>query len=181
MDSRSILITDPTPGRVPGEVREASGMAWKYLRWAGVVSVVVGMTDLLLAWFPLRVGAPEWEFGIATATMENLPLTMVGLSLILAAGVVLENKKSVVAVAVFMLLLLMVVVGLSLLFALNVPLALRAVTAEPARTTLLKSMAKTSVQAVVYMIFFGLVGIRTLRHGLGKMRIEARRVAPVIT
>jgi hypothetical protein len=179
MESKSILITDPAPARSLGEVRGAPEAAWKYLRMAGIVAVVVGMTDLLLAWMPLRVGTPEWEFGIATATMENLPLTMVGLTLILAAGLALDSRISVMTVAVVMLFLLVVVIVFTLLFALNVPLALKAVTSEPARTTLQKGMIKTGVQAMAYATFFGIVGVGVFRRGLRGKRGEIRRVAPV--
>ena len=41
---------------------------WPVLDWLGLAFLLMGLVDLALAWFPLGLGNPEWEFGTISAT-----------------------------------------------------------------------------------------------------------------
>src|SRR5262245_56246877 len=65
----------------------ARDFAWYLLGWSGLVYILVGGIDILLAWYPIEFGNAEWEFGTISATLDRLPLATVGAMFILAAGV----------------------------------------------------------------------------------------------
>jgi hypothetical protein len=128
----------------------ADGASWRLLGWTGWLFVVVGGVDSLLTWLPLSLGQPEWEFGTVTASLNGLPLPVLGLVLVLGASLVAGRVVMARVVAVLMVILALCVLAAGLLYALNVPLALRAVTDPVARQGVLKAMTKTIVQVVAY-------------------------------
>lgn len=145
----NVVLGGPEPRRTPSTV-VADGRIWRFLGWAGWVFVAVGGVDSLLTWFPLALGQPEWEFGTITASLNGLPLPVLGLVLVLGANVAAGRTWMVRVVAVVMLLLALVVLAVAVLYMLNVPLALRAVTDPLARQGVLKAMVKTVVQVIAY-------------------------------
>ncbi len=169
MDSRSILITDPPAAPAPGE-RDDSQLAWKYLGWAGVLFALLGIADLGIAWYPVRFGTPEWEFGIATTTMQNLPLTVMGLTLMLASGISRGRRAATLCAASILAFLVSIVMVLGIVFTLDVPLALQAVTTEPARDVLRRGMLKTGIQTVVYLLMLTPLAVMGFRHALARNR-----------
>jgi hypothetical protein len=128
---------------------------WPELAWAvalevGLLLVIVGGADQLLTWYPLAFQNPEWEFGTVTATLDRLPALVLGLGLVLAGALHAGNRWLVRATAVTFILLALAIVAAGLLYATNVPLALRAIADPAVRIGLYKAMAKTTVQAIAY-------------------------------
>ncbi len=166
---RPILINEPPPA-VTRSLAEAPESAWKYLGWTGILFAVVGLSDIGIAWYPIKFGTPEWEFGIASTTMENLPLTIVGLSLVFASGVARGRRRVVLALTVVLAILALAVLALGIMFALDVPLALRAVPNEPAHSLLQRGMLKTAIQTVVYFTLLGSLTIAGLKQASGNRK-----------
>ncbi len=117
--------------------------------------MVVGLTDLVLAWVPPRFGDADWEFATVTAMFNNLPVPAMGVGLALAGATGLDSfsaKRSMAVVAGLLVAWSLVAI---VFYALTLPLAWNATAAEPApRQALLSSAVKTVVQFVVYTLFF---------------------------
>ena len=142
----------------------APDYGWYLLGWLGLVFVVIGCTDLAMAWYPVLIGNPQWEFGTVSRTYDNLPLTSLGLGLLLGAGVARGVKWWTRIVAVLFLLLALLVIGGLVLYATNIPLALRSVADPLALSGLKRAIAKALVQGVMYGLVFSVLGISALRH-----------------
>src|SRR5713101_1853501 len=125
MGSKPILINEP-PVR---EKRPASSpsLGWYLLGWAGWVFLLAGLADIALAWIPFNLGNAQWEFGTITSSLQSLPLPFLGAALILAAGVA-RSRVWWARIGVLVLVLLALwVIFCGVVYALNVPLALRSV------------------------------------------------------
>lgn len=137
---------------------------WSMLGWVGLVLIVIGGQDLLLALIPLKVGNPEWEFGTVTAALNGMPVLSMGLALVLGWAAVSGRKWLLRTVAVVLLLLAAVVLVAFTLYALTVPMALKSVTQPDIELGLQKAIAKTAVQAVLYPLVFVAMGIAAFRY-----------------
>jgi len=135
--------------------------AWAVLGWIGVVFLLVGGTDFVLAWFPLDFGTREWEFGTVTGSFDGLPIVILGVGALLAASVQIGRRWWTVTSAVVAGVLLLAVVAAVVLWLTNVPLALQAVPAEAA-TGLKKALVKTMVQGVTYPLVLAYLAWRAL-------------------
>lgn len=133
---------------------EQHSAAWVALGAVGVVFLLVGVTDLVLACVPPRIGNAEWEFGTASAMFNNLPVPAMGLGLALAGASAIHATRARRAVGAVALLLAIWSLGAALLFGLTLPLALRSVTDPAPRQALVTSTVKTAVQILVYTAFF---------------------------
>lgn len=154
---------DPTSHTRDAASRTGSGL----LLWIGLAFVVMGGTDILLAWYPAGFGKPEWEFGAISATLNGLALPTLGLYFVLGACIAREYRTPVRVVAVAMFLLAAALIVLALLYATVVPLALGAV-AENAEISrgMQKAVIKASVLFVTYIALFvtgAVVGWRSRR------------------
>lgn len=133
---------------------DSSSARWYALGAVGVLFLVVGLTDLVLAWVPPRFGNADWEFGTVTAMFNNLPVPSMGVGLSLAGASALESDRARRVVGgIAVLLVLWSLVG-AVFFALTLPLALTAVTDPGPRQALMTSTIKTSIQIVIYTIFY---------------------------
>lgn len=148
MTSPQVVVRSRSRGR---QGPPAPGVGWQLLGGVGVVFVVVGGADLLLAVLPTGFGNPEWEFGTVTSVLDGMPVPTLGLVAVLAAARARGSRLARV-VAVLLGLLALAVVAAAVLYATTVPIALRSVTEPVVRTGLLKAVAKTAVQCVVYPV-----------------------------
>ncbi|MGQ0641205.1 MAG: hypothetical protein ACT4P6_10615 [Gemmatimonadaceae bacterium] len=144
------------PSKKPNAV-ESSDRAWQALGSVGVVFIVIGLTDLVLAWVPPRFGNPDWEFATVTAMFNNLPVPSMGIGLALAGAIAVESPGAKRLVAVMAGLLAAWSLVAAVFFGLTLPLAWSAMSEPAARQTLITSIVKTVVQFVVYTLFFGWV------------------------
>jgi hypothetical protein len=149
----------PTAPLVP-----APGMAWLFLGLTGVVFFLIGSANQLLAVFPMRFGNAEWEFGTASAYLDAMPLPTLGVTLFVAAGMALGKRWMLRTSAVVLVLMSMMVLALLLVFALDVPLALRAVTEPAIRFGLKKAIVKGIAQGLGYPVILVLFASMAWRH-----------------
>ena len=165
---RPILINEP-----PTEPKrtQAPDFGWFLLGVAGAAFFLSGAADILLAWIPLHLGNAEWEFGTVSRSLDSLPLPLLGDSLVLAAGVARGNRAwSWTAVGVLAFMATFVVVA-AVFYALDVPLALRAVAQPQVLLGLKKSVFRTGLQAVLYaassavLVWLGVKKLRKVSSG----------------
>ena len=147
----------------PRRLRESPDEGWKWIGWLGLLLTVVGLGDFLLAWYPLRFGAPEWEFGTVASTFAGLPLVSLGFAGMLASGVARGKALLVRVMAwglfVFAALILVVYV----VFLLDVPIALRAVQGVAA-LGIKKAVVKTTMLGVVFSAGYLAAAVAALRY-----------------
>jgi hypothetical protein len=165
MEPGTILIKEPSVSPKKS-VAPAPELGWYLLGWAGWVFLLAGLVDIGLAWVPFHLGNPEWEFGTVTQSLQSLPVPFLGAALIIAAGIARGKlwwaRLGVIVLAV---LALWVIVS-GVLYALNVPLALRAVKQPQILFGLKKAIFRTAVQVGLYAVAAsGMVwlGVRTLK------------------
>lgn len=153
-------MTDPqlVVGRSPVRTAPSDDITWRAFLWTGLAFVLVGGMDLALVWYPARFGLPEFEFASATATLNSMPVLTMGMALAVAGarggGIAWVSWAMVLAAG----LVLLFVMAVSVLFALTVPLALRAEVAPEVLTGLKKQAVKGTVQVVVYVAIYVLLG-----------------------
>lgn len=142
--------------------------AWRMLFVPSVLFVVVGSMDAVLTWFPTNFGSAEWEFGTISASLNGLPLPVLGLVLMLAGSLALGRRRLAWSVVMVLLLIAIVVAIVAVLYLLTLPQAFRAAAdaGEVGRIGIRKAMLKSVVQLIGYPVALGITawyGWRTLR------------------
>ena len=135
---------------------------------AGVALTVAGLLDLLLAWYPIGIGNPEWEFGTISGTLNSLPLLTIGLVLTLASAHESGHVWAVRVVAAVFAVLGLFIIGSGILYAMDVPLALKAVANPLARSGLVKAIIKASGLIVVYTVVFSWIAVASWRRTVNR-------------
>lgn len=138
---------------VPGGAgrRGGGGYEWGVLGSLGLAFAVVSLTDVALTFYPLGFGSAEWEFGTATAVMNNLPLAVVGIGLMGLAGL---GRRSALLTGLAELMagvLALVVLLLAVLFVKNLGAATSSVTEPLLKQGLMESITRTAVQLAAYL------------------------------
>jgi hypothetical protein len=123
----------------------------------GTAFFLVGLTDLVLLWFPVRFESPAWEFATVGRTLDSLPMAALGLTL--AVFGVLKNPRASrswlrPAAVAFSAATLLVCV-LAILFATSAPAVLTATPAE-AIGGIERAVIRHSIQAVTYPVCLGI-------------------------
>lgn len=149
----------------------APDMGWYLLGVMGLVFSLVGFSDIALVWYPASFGSAEFEFGSITQSMNSLPLPVLGLALILAAGVARGIKWVPRVVAILMLVLLAVLIWWAFLYFTTIPQALKAVVEPMVKTGLKKAITKTTIQFVLYPLAFVYVSLKAWRHASASTRV----------
>jgi len=151
-----ILTPPPTVRPNSPMNREASIIAaWRLLFWLGAAFVVMGLTDVTLAWFPSAFGNPEWEFGAAAATLNGIALPMLGLYLMIASATIRTHYAQARVTSVVMLILALMLLVLAFIYATAVPIALGAVSSNPLISAgMKKAVVKSVVLLVIYFALF---------------------------
>jgi len=148
----------------------APDMGWYLLGAMGFVFAPVGSADIALVCYPPNFGSAEFEFGSITQSMNSLPLPILGLALILAAGVARGIKWVPRAIAILMLVLLAVMIWWAFLYFTTIPQALKAVVEPMVKTGLKKAITKTTLQFVLYPLAFVDVSVKAWRHASASTR-----------
>jgi hypothetical protein len=159
------------PSRLPPS--DVHGLA-PILIVAGLLFAMAGWVDVALFYYPPRFGEAEWEFGIIAQTFDAMPLPTLGIVL-LALGIrarggsIVWSRGLAVILAVVALLCLAALV----LFALDIPLALKAMQRastgpNPQQGALMSSgikrvMAKVILFSVCYAIAFAWMAVKMWR------------------
>lgn len=137
--------------------------AWRWVGWFGLVLALAGVGDWMLAWVPPRFGNPEWEFGTTVASISGLPLVAMGLAGILGSSVARGVRWQVISASAFVLVFAAIILAALVLFALDIPFALAAVSG-PAKVGILKAIAKTLGLGVLFAVAFVVAGVGSLRR-----------------
>ena len=156
------VLTQERSGR-PASLAPDSATAWRWIGWFGLLLFVAGLGDFVIAWVPMRLGSPEWEFGTVASTLAGLPLATMGLAGLLGSAVARGKRGMTRAVAAVVLVWGAVVLGSYVLFLLDVPVALRAVSGE-ALLGIKKAIVKTTLLAVVFSAGYLVAGLGAIRH-----------------
>lgn len=134
----------------------------------GLVLLGVGIVDLGLAWWPLRFGTPEWEFGTASRTFNSLALGSTGFMFLVMAAVVRDSVMGLRVLAGLALIGCIALAGTLVLYLSHVPVALGAVPADT-QSTLVRAIFRSTTFALLYIVLFGWMSWFTWRHaGVGK-------------
>lgn len=163
-----VLIQSDPKARDP-ITRAAPNTAWRLFGWFGLLLVIVGGSDIVSQWFPTAFKSPEWEFGTAAVTIASLPLLTIGLTIMLAGFLARGKREGVLTMGVVFLLTFLFVGAVLALFALDVPLALRA-PVGPALTAIEKAMVRTAIMGVAYEIAYFAAVLLSFRYVFGSVK-----------
>lgn len=136
---------------------------WKWIGWLGLLLTVVGLGDFALAWYPVRLGAPEWEFGTVASTFAGLPLVTMGFAGLLASGLARGRAWLIRLMGWGLLAFGLVILAAYVVFLTDVPIALRSVTGDAA-LGIRKAIAKTTMLGLVFSLAYMVSGFAALRH-----------------
>jgi len=160
-----LAIKEPEIG--PAPVRPAPQTAWRAIGWFGLLLGVVGLGDILVNWYPLGLGSPEWEFGTIGTTLGQLPLLTMGVAALLASFLARGTRWGVMTMGIVLLVLALAVLALYTVFLLDVPLALKATARSPVGLGIRRGIARASVMAVGFSVGYlaaAVVSLRSLRR-----------------
>lgn len=144
------VIATGSPEAKSGERRHA-GSEWVVLAAMGGVFTLLALVDFGLAFYPLSFGSAEWEFGTATAVMNNFPLATVGIGLIGVAGLGKRAEGLVTLARSAAMLLVVMILVLSVMFGRNIGEAVRSVSDPVLREGLQEAIARTGIQLLAYL------------------------------
>lgn len=150
-------------GASPAHRSGDATQAWRWIGWFGLVLLLAGLGDWTLAWFPMRLGSAEWEFGTVVSSFSGLPLVTLGFAGVLGAGVARGIRWQVILTAWILLLFATWILAGLVLFSLDIPVAMKAVQGA-ARLGIMKAIAKTSFLGVLFLTGYVVAAIATLRH-----------------
>jgi hypothetical protein len=136
--------------------------------FAGIFIILLGWVDILVSWFPLGFGSPEWEFGVVSATVDGLPLSTLGLVMTLLGAAASESRRGLQLALVWATWVFVVLVVCGVLYALTVPVALGVLGPEGLQAPLGRAVVKTSTLLLAYLGFYGWMGLQAIRHLWGR-------------
>ena len=142
--------------------REGSSAA-AFVAGLGLVISAIGFTDVILVWVPPDFGNPEWEFGTVSAAIDGMPLATIGLALVMTAAMLRDWRKTIMTGGIVSLLLVLALAASAVIYALDVPLAIRAV-APQLQGALKRAIGKTLALGAAYVVWFTWSGWFLLRR-----------------
>jgi hypothetical protein len=139
--------------------------AWRVLGWVGAAFFAMSAIDVLLGWYPVRFGSPEWEFGTISATVSALSIPTLGLYLVLGSAIARERPKVAKAAGIVMIAMGVFLLILAFFYLTTLPLALRAVrTNEMVSLNMKKAVLKWLILFAGYEALFVLGGLKGIRR-----------------
>src|SRR3981081_1057891 len=139
--------------------------AWRMLGWLGAAFFAMSMIDVVLGWYPVRFGSPEWEFGTISATVSALAIPTLGLYLVLSSAIARERANVAKAAGFVMAALGVFLLGLAFFYLTTLPLALRAVrTNDMASLHMKKEIVKWLILFVGYESLFVVGALKGIRR-----------------
>jgi len=172
MTGPKILVDDRKStvglGASPGE-------GWAAVWWVGVLLTVVSLADVVLAFYPTRFGFTEWEFGTAASTFASLPLVSIGLAALLGSALARGRRGAVIGVVTLLIVLAVGTLAMLIVFATDIPVALKSVAAGDVKLGLEKAVIKTVFLGVAFPVAYfvaAMAGIRRL--GAGKRTVVGK-------
>ena len=151
----SAPLIDLEPVRAaPRRLPEQAGSFVRPLAALGLALTSVGLLDLAFAWLPSEFGVGEWEFGTVSRTFDAYALLTVGWGLLLSAALLRSSALALRLLALVFAVTALGLLGALALYALNVPLALRAMPAE-SKSALVRAIMRTGAFAAIYITLYG--------------------------
>ena len=92
MPEQKVLVREEGSKKRPKVLPPDTEAAWKWVGWIGLLLMVVGLSDFLLAWYPTKFGSPEWEFATVAQTFSGLPLVSIGVAGLLGSALALGRR-----------------------------------------------------------------------------------------
>lgn len=130
-----------------------------------MVYLIMSLIDLALGWYPVSFGSSEWEFGTISATMAGLAIPTLALYLILGSALARDRTNMARITGFVMILFAVASAALCAIYLTSVPIALKAVEANPlVHLGLEKSVIKSLMLFTGYEILFILGAVRALRR-----------------
>ena len=129
---------------------------------------IVGMVDVALQWYPVSFRSTEWEFATISTTFATLPLLTLGTTIMLAAFLALGVRSGVMTMAIVFTLLGIGVVACYLLFALDIPIALKFATG-PAGLTIKKAIVRSLVMGACFGVGYLSAAVVSFRYLFGRI------------
>jgi hypothetical protein len=141
-------------------LRDGQGTAANLILAVGAALTIVGLVELALLWYPLRLGNVAWEFGTLSTTLDELPLTVLGVALV-TLGLIVHPRLGgtwVRAAAVFWGVAALLFVALGALYGLS---ALEVVGRAPEESigVLGRAVVKNAAQIVAYFVASGFLAV----------------------
>jgi hypothetical protein len=164
MAAPRVLVRDEDRGAKKRWIPPAPDFGWELLGFMGFVFLFMGLLDIAIAGYPVQFGNPEWEFGTIGSWMNALTVPALGLALLLGSAVARGWQQGIKLWAIVLIILAIVVLGLLIVYSLNLPLAFRAVQEPLARSGLKRSVAKSLIQGVFYPAVFLILALKALRR-----------------
>lgn len=161
-----VLVSERAAGRTLVRPVGSEG-AWRLLAWLSLLLLAAGLGDVAIALYPVRFGSPDWEFATIASIFAGLPLIAMGSFGLAAAAVGAGLRWLQVTSVVLLAALGAAVLGGTVLFLLDVPIALRSVP-PTILTGVKKAIAKTLLLGSMFGVSFFVAAFLTLRHARAK-------------
>lgn len=141
------------PKEDANEAARRQGAAWAAFGMLGTGVFLVGIVDVALLWWPVRLGDVQWEFGVTSGTFESLPLSTIGLALLGSAFTALSVRNAARVTAGLFAVLALGVLAAFILYGLAAAEVLHAVDAAT-RPVAIRAVVKTGVFGVTYVALY---------------------------
>jgi len=148
----------------PRPLPSAPGTAWSFLGLTGAAFFLIGSANQLLAFVPVRIGSPEWEFGTVSAYLDAMPLPALGATLFAAAGMALGKRWMVRTSSVVLVVMSALILALLVLYATDIPVALRSISDPAILFGLKKAIVKSLGQGLGYPVILLVLAFKAWRH-----------------
>jgi len=161
MTGPQVLVREErTRGPKSSPLPPAPSAAWSFLGLTGTVFFLIGSLNQWLAFVPWMMGSPEWEFGTVSAYLDAMPLPALGATLFMASGIALGRRWMVRTGSILLVLMAVMILALVVLYATDIPLALKSVTDPSIRFGLKKAIIKALGQGIGYPIVFVVIAVK---------------------
>ena len=162
-----VLVKRDQTARSPIQAK-APRAAWRMFGWFGLLLAIVGLVDVALQWYPVAFRSREWEFATISTTFATLPLLTLGATILLATFLTLGVRAGVMTMGVFFTLLGLGIVACYVLFALDIPIALKFATG-PAGLTIKKAIVRSLVMGACFGVAYLAAAVVSFRYLSGRI------------
>lgn len=140
---------EDTPTRTESDREADARFLWRLFGLIGLLFAAMGVVNLTIAWYPVRIGTPEWEFGAIAAFLDATPSFALGLILLLGSALAAGQRGRSRVVVLVLLVMTLIVLAAGVLYATTAPLALSHVSSPAALGAVKKALAKAGIQIVM--------------------------------
>ncbi len=136
---------------------------WQLVIGVGAAFWAVGWLDVALLWYPPQIGTAGWEFGVISASLNGLPVPVIGTVFILAGAVALGHRRLARGAQIAGLVAVVIVGFMAVLYGLSAPVTLGTASDPTGMGSIKKTLARSLVQIGLYPVVIGWVVFRANR------------------